>query len=137
MSDAAPPRPIPFEPALGKRVGKLIRDAGRLEKLIDEEGYSAYPSSRPAVASALAVQAAPWSRWSSSGLNIIRSVCGSAEHPLVKAWLYFVIERENVVDTVRRGRGILQAFLDDWRAGTLWAVGIIKEDEPITRESSK
>ena len=115
------PDRIEYNESLGAEVQRLVDESRELELMIDEEQYANVPpASMPKIRAAMAIKADEWTAWATTGTNLLESICGSRKHPMVCAWLLWVVERENVVDAVRRGRGVLRGFLTAWRCGTLW-----------------
>lgn len=117
---------IEYDPKVAKLVQRLIVQAAKLEHEIDEEQYPA-PVKKPAVRAAWALKSAPWQAWHGAAYSILRSVCGSDAHPLMRSWYRYC--DDCVVDCVRRGSGILQAFLVAWKAGALWSTDEAKPND--------
>lgn len=116
-----PTPPIPYSDAIAAHVQAVINLAELAERDIDEEHYSDLATDglpRPKVHAALAVKSRSFSRVQAAGFNLLRSVCGSDQHPLCREWVTFV--HSPVVDSMRRAAGILEGFLDSWKAGALW-----------------
>ncbi len=116
---------IEYDTKVAKLVRVLITKASELETLIDDEQYPL--GTRPAVRAAWAIKSGPWAAWHGTAYSILRSVCGSDAHPLLREWYRHCDDA--VVDCVRRGAGILEAFLTSWKAGALWATDETKPDE--------
>jgi len=115
------PDPIPYNDTVAEHVQAVIKLVDTLEMDYDDEHYSDDPADghcKPRVLAARAVKARPFSRFQAAGFNLLRSVCGTDSHPMCREWINYV--HSPVVDAVRRGAGILEGFLDAWKAGAIW-----------------